>query len=155
MSNSASPIIERATSDDLEGIVRVYEDDSAGGHGDRWSVETEPRYRATFARMAANPEYALFVARVDAQIVGTFLLHFNDTLVGIGGRACRLHSVAVLAAWRGRGVGAAMLRRAEAEAKAGGAVSLMLTSSRQREDAHRFYLREGYIERYRAFSKRL
>lgn len=155
MSNASAILIERATPADLEAIVRVYEEDTDGGHGDHWSEETGPRYRATFERLAANPDYALFVARADGAVVGTFLLHFNDTLVGIGGRGCRLHSVAVLNDWRGRGIGAAMLRRAEAEAKAGGAVSLMLTSSRQREAAHRFYLREGYIERYRAFSKRL
>jgi len=152
---TAKLVIESATAADLEAIVGIYQDDTAGGHGDHWNVETALRYASTFARLAANPDYALFVVRSSGRVVGTFLLHHCETLVGIGGRSCTLHSVAVAADCRGQGIGTAMLRAAEAEAKAGGALSLRLTSSQQRSDAHRFYLREGYVERYRAFAKRL
>lgn len=144
-----------AGADDLEAIVAIYADDVAGGHGDGWNEETAPRYRAVFARLDANPDYALYVARLDGRVVGTFLLHFYETLVGVGGRSCTLHAVGVAADCRGRGIGTAMLAAAEEAARVRGARSLRLTSALSREDAHRFYRAAGYIERYRAFAKRL
>lgn len=147
--------IARAGADDLEAIIAIYADDAAGGHGDGWSEATAPRYRAVFARLDANPDYALYTARLDGRVVGTFLLHFYETLVGIGGRSCTLHAVGVAADCRGRGIGTAMLAAAEEAARARGARSLRLTSALPREDAHRFYRAAGYIERYRAFAKRL
>ena len=147
--------IDRAGPDDLPAIVGIYGDDAAGGHGDGWSAATAPAYRAVFGRILANPDYALYVARLEGRIVGTYLLHFVETLVGVGGKSCTLHSVGVAAACRGRGIGRAMLAAAEAQARAGGARSLRLTSNQQRQDAHRFYARAGYSERYKSFSRQL
>lgn len=144
-----------AEPEDLEAIVGIYSQDAAGGHGDGWSEATAPVYRAVFDGIAANPDYELYVARLDGAVVGTYLLHFVRTLVGVGGQSCTLHSVGVAAEHRGRGIGTALLAAAEARAKARGALSLRLTSSQQRVDAHRFYARAGYIERYKSFTKRL
>lgn len=147
--------IERAGAGDLPAIVAVYADDRTGGHGDRWDEAIRPAYEAAFARLAANPDYELYVARDGGRVVGTFLLHFTLTLVGGGGESCTLHSVSVPADCRGRGIGALMLRAAEARAKARGARILRLTSSMRRGDAHRFYEREGYLQTHKAYAKSL
>ena len=50
---------------------------------------------------------------------------------------------------RGRGVGALLLRAAENWAREHGYAKLRVRSNVLRERAHRFYLREGYVERKR------
>ena len=50
---------------------------------------------------------------------------------------------------RGNGVGAALLLAAEAWAREHGHVRLRVRSNVVRERAHRFYVREGYVERKR------
>lgn len=152
---AANILISRAEAGDLPAIVGVYAEDLAGGHGDHWSEEAAPRYIAVFARLSANPDYELYVARHDGQIIGTFLLHLIETLVGGGGRSCALHSVSVAAAARGKGAGATILRFCEDRARALGATKLTLVSGNQRADAHRFYRREGYVETHRAFARKL
>ena len=152
---TAHILISRAASADLPAIIGVYAEDLAGGHGDHWSEDTAPRYREVFARLAANPDYELYVARHDGQIIGTFLLHVIETLVGGGGRSCALHSVSVAAAARGKGAGAAILRFCQDRARALGATKLTLVSGNQRTDAHRFYRREGFSETHRAFARKL
>jgi GNAT superfamily N-acetyltransferase len=47
---------------------------------------------------------------------------------------------------RGRGIGAALLHAAETWARAHGFAHLRVRSNIVREHAHRFYLREGYVE---------
>ncbi|KTA85948.1 GNAT family N-acetyltransferase [Aeromonas salmonicida] len=54
---------------------------------------------------------------------------------------------------RGAGVGAALLATAEARALAQGCSQLELSSSLKRQDAHRFYLSQGYLERPKRFVK--
>jgi len=56
---------------------------------------------------------------------------------------------------RGAGVGAALLKGAEAMARAAGCVQLELSSSLKREAAHRFYLAQDYQERPKRFVKLL
>ena len=145
--------MDLATPADLPAIIGIYAEDATGGHGDHWSEARAPKYREVMDRLIANPDYELYVVRVDGQTIGTFLLHFVETLVGHGGRSCVLHSVSIAAAARGKGAGAAILRFCEGRARAFGARKLSLTSGNQRVDAHRFYRREGYLETHRAFAR--
>jgi len=56
---------------------------------------------------------------------------------------------------RGRGVGAALLRELESRAREAGCRVLDLDSGADREDAHRFYFREGMVIRGLHFIRRL
>jgi GNAT superfamily N-acetyltransferase len=60
-----------------------------------------------------------------------------------------LAGLVVGATARGDGVGAALLSAAEQWARAHGYARLRVRSNVVRERAHRFYLREGYVERKR------
>ena len=60
-----------------------------------------------------------------------------------------LQSLVVDAASRGRGAGAALLAAVEAWARAEGLHELRVDSNVARERSHRFYLRQGYVERKR------
>jgi GNAT superfamily N-acetyltransferase len=56
---------------------------------------------------------------------------------------------------RGKGVGAALLRKLESRAREAGCRVLDLDSGADREDAHRFYFREGMVIRSLHFIRRL
>ena len=60
-------------------------------------------------------------------------------------------NVVVDAAARGQRVGEALLREAEALARAAGCYKLSLTSNKQRAEAHRFYGRLGFRATHEGF----
>ena len=70
---------------------------------------------------------------------------------------CELAGLVVADHVRGSGVGALLLHAAEAWAKVRGFARFRVRSNVVRERAHRFYLREGYVERKRqvVFEKEL
>jgi GNAT superfamily N-acetyltransferase len=60
------------------------------------------------------------------------------------GRYCEIGGLVVTASARRRGTGAALVTQAEKWAAAKGLARVLVRSNAVREDAHRFYLREGY-----------
>ena len=97
----------------------------------------------------------VIVADLDGEVVGfcqvLVLPHFQHT----GGWCCELESVHVREDQRGRGVGAMLLDAAEAIARSRGCYRMQLTSRHVREDAHRFYRRQGYEATSQGFKKTL
>lgn len=150
-------VIREATEDDLEAIVRLHAADTLGGHGDAWTPERAPAYRAAFAAIQASPENSLHVAceRNPAgegeTVVGTFQLTAIPGITGGGRMRVRLESVQVLASRRSGGIGARMVAHALELARARGAGSLALTSNKRRTDAHRFYERLGFARSHEGF----
>lgn len=110
--------------------------------------------RARLERVAAHPDYHALVAERGGRVIGMAGmmrgLTFNDDHPSV-----RLLSVVVDPAERGGGVGAALLAAAEEWARAQGARQVHLTSGMHRQDAHRFYRREGYEARSLKFDKNL
>ncbi|MBU4517736.1 MAG: GNAT family N-acetyltransferase [Proteobacteria bacterium] len=90
------------------------------------------------------PGTALFVARVNGDVVGSVTL----VVYGIpSGSHAWVEDVVVDAEARGAGVGEALVRAALAEAEALGARTVDLTSSPPREAAIRLYQRVGFRRR--------
>jgi GNAT superfamily N-acetyltransferase len=140
---------------DLSGIVRLYEADELGGHGDAWNDANRAAYEASFAAIRQSADNAIFIAELDGEVVGVFQLTFVPTITGRGSLRARLGGVQVAAAMRSRGIGARMVAHAERIARARGAASLELTSNGQRVDAHRFYERLGFRRSHQGFKKSL
>lgn len=155
MTTSVNLVVERATIDDLPGIVAVYGDDEVGGAGDAWTEENRAAYERGFQAIAASPAVELYVARREGAVVGTVQLLFSPHIGAHGGLRCILESVFVSAAARGQGVGAAMLLVAEERARTRGAVLITLSSNAKRVNAHRFYEQHGYVKTSVAFKKRM
>jgi GNAT superfamily N-acetyltransferase len=105
--------------------------------------------------IAASTDSRLYVALEGQRLVGSFLLTFMPGLTGRGMRHAVLRSVQVAADCRSRGIGAAMVAEAERLAVAGGAGVVELTSNLQRDAAHRFYRRLGYVQSHAGFKKLL
>ncbi|MFG1481161.1 GNAT family N-acetyltransferase [Xanthobacter sp. V4C-4] len=136
---------------DLPALVAIFAADALGGHGDTTDGEAFADYVAAFHAIAAHPGTRLYVAELDGRVVGTFELVLAHSLPGRGARRAILEAVQVAPDLRGRGIGARMVRHAMAEARAAGAASLGLTSSRRREAAHRFYESLGFSSSHLGF----
>lgn len=99
---------------------------------------------AELAEMVASPGCAVFVARVDGNIVGSLTLVTFRIPTGI--RAW-IEDVVVDESARGHGVGEALNQAGIDLARQKGAVTVELTSRPSREAANRLYQRIGFVQR--------
>ena len=108
------------------------------------SSSSPPPGRTALEEIVANPSSALFVARVDGQVVGGLTLALYRIPTGL---KAWIEDVVVDEAARGHGVGEALNRAALAEARRRGAKDVSLTSRPSREAANRLYQRIGFEAR--------
>ncbi|WP_371345927.1 N-acetyltransferase family protein [Ancylobacter sp. IITR112] len=144
-------LIEPAARADLPAIVAILARETLLGVRDSADPADFADYARAFDEIAADPRATLYVARLDGRVVGTFQLVFFRALLRHGMLLAHAEAVQVDPEVRGRGVGAAMMEFAIAEARRRGAGSLQLASNKQRLDAHRFYERAGFEKRLDGF----
>jgi N-acetylglutamate synthase-like GNAT family acetyltransferase len=94
--------------------------------------------------LAGNPRTALLVAQRDGRVCGTALVSLCDDVMFNRQPFAIIENVVVDAAARNQGVGAELLREAEAYCAANDCSKIMLLSSMDRTDAHRFFERCGF-----------
>jgi len=75
-------------------------------------------------------------------------LHFSR-------KSAEIVNLIVDANFRNRGIGKKLLASLEQIAVSRGCVCVKLDSGKQREDAHRFYYREGFVNDHYKFTKEL
>jgi len=142
---SVTPVIRRATADDLPRVVALIVAGSLDGRvWDDASLPLDRRYYDAFAAMSVDPDFALMVAEIDGEVVGTFQIAVIKNLHHHGESVAQVESVHVAESMRNRGIGEAMMRWAMDEARRRGCFRLQLTSNAARADAHRFYKRLGF-----------
>lgn len=126
--------VRPAIPEDAAAILRLNEaiDDA------RASVEHIADHIANRARFETP-----FVAEVDGRVVGLACLQLRPCLCDPAPIA-ELSELVVEPRYRGRGVGRALVRRIEAEARAAGATSLVLMTAWRNANAHAFYHALGY-----------
>jgi len=112
-------------------------------------VVTEPavsleRALTCFRDLESNPHHRLYVAEVDATVVGTFSLIFVPGLSHSARDSCVVEDVVVANEMQGAGIGKQMMRFAMAACMARHCYKLVLSSHVQRERAHRFYEGLGF-----------
>ena len=100
--------------------------------------------REVLARIVADPDTILFLARDDDRVVGMLTLALFQTPTGV--RAW-IEDVVVDEAARGQGVAAELVQAALDAAGKAGARTVDLTSRPDREAANRLYLRMGFEAR--------
>jgi GNAT superfamily N-acetyltransferase len=96
----------------------------------------------------------IFVSEHHASVVGFIAVEIRDELADCEG--AEILALVVDETVRGAGIGAALLAAAEGWADERGARRIRVRSNVIREDAHRFYEREGYttVKSQRVFEKR-
>ncbi|MET0225152.1 MAG: GNAT family N-acetyltransferase [Dokdonella sp.] len=104
---------------------------------------TRQQIVARLAALEAAPAHTIFVAEDAAgRVVGW--LHAAQCVLLTEDDGAEVLGLVVAAELRGRGIGAALLRAAEAWARARGAGYLRVRSRVERDGAHRFYERAGF-----------
>jgi GNAT superfamily N-acetyltransferase len=139
------PVIRRASGHDLPRLIELLQQESLGREQREDPGPPLPRrYHDALAAIDAEPGNAIFVAEMDGHVVGMFQRTFIRHLQRGGERVSEIESVVVDEPFRGRGVGAAMMRWAIDEARVARCARVQLTSNVARKDAHRSYERLGF-----------
>jgi GNAT superfamily N-acetyltransferase len=133
--------VREAVPGEVERVLGMYEWLFAppGSVPPRWDLE---RARAAIADAIADQEAAVLVAEHRADLLGLCTAYLDMNSVRYGPR-CWVEDLAVSPQHRSQGVGKELLDAAKDWARERGATHLELDSSDLREDAHRFYEREG------------
>ena len=90
------------------------------------------------------PNRVVLVAERDGKLLGTCTLHLIEHLAHNFARSAILEDVVVDADARGLGIGQALIGKAAERARALGCYKLALSSKQSREEAHRFYEKQGF-----------
>jgi GNAT superfamily N-acetyltransferase len=149
-------LLRRARPADVVAIVELLADDPLGRAREVGadSADLAP-YRTAFAAVDADPAHLLVVAEASDEVVGTLQLSVLPGLSRRGARRAQIEAVRVGPAYRGRGLGRALVGWAVEEARRRDCALVQLTSDQSRADAHRFYSRLGFVASHVGFKLEL
>lgn len=128
-----------ATTDDLPALGALYRELASGVP--RATPET---LAAVFDRLSRYPDYRVWLALDEGELVGTYALCIVDTLGDRCAPEGLVEDVVVAAEAQGKGVGRSMMEHAMARAREAGCYKLVLSSNLARDGAHRFYDALGF-----------
>lgn len=115
----------------------------------------DPRYRAAFDEITADPKHRLIVAEKNGEVVGTIQLSFIPGMPNFGMKRGLLENVHIRSDQRGSGLGTEMVTWAIERCREAGCGVVQLTSNKLRLDAHRFYEKLGFAKTHEGFKLRL
>ncbi len=98
--------------------------------------------RANLLKLSKSAQDKIYVAVAGEEVVG--YVHVNDYDLIYAPHMKNIMGIAVSKNWKRKGVGRALLERAEEWARSTGAVGMRLASGASRTDAHGFYHNRGY-----------
>lgn len=129
-------MIRKPEREDAAGLAEICRE-ALGHTADPAVVERQ------IARLNADPAYVLLVAETSGEVAGFLQAQTYDLLYG--GRGLNIIALAVAPVWQGRGMGAGLLAALEERARQEGRDFIRLNSRVEREAAHRFYERQGFV----------
>jgi predicted N-acetyltransferase YhbS len=115
---------------------------------------TAAQMRNRLQRMAVDRNYANLVAVDEGKVVGFVGLAFG-TYYEHDGSYVRIAALAVAPEAQRKGIGKKLVAAAEELANARGAITCIVNSGLQRDQAHRFYEGLGFFWKSKAFYKPL
>jgi GNAT superfamily N-acetyltransferase len=124
------------------------------GRGVAVGTADDATHRLRFAGHIAQIATVTLVASLDGELVGVIDMEYHQRL-GDHRPQARVHDLVVTDRARGRGVGAALLRRAEELARKRGCFRMALVTAAWRDQTIAFYEREGFQDYGRWFVKPL
>jgi len=133
---------------DVPDVVALLRDDVLGRGRELSDLSL---YVEAFRAMSTVPGNRLYVGDADGAVVACYQMVFIDGLSLSASRRAELEGVRVAVGLRGRGVGEALVEDALARARAAGCKLVQLTTNQQRDDAHRFYERLGFVRSHFGF----
>ena len=140
MPDPAPVMVRKAGAADIAAVLALY----AQPDLDDGKILNAEEGVALFARFSRYPDYTLYVAEQDREIVGSFALLVMDNLGHLGSPSAIVEDVVVAPDRQSQGIGAAMMRFALERAREKRCYKLMLSSNAKRGRAHAFYESLGY-----------
>ncbi|URM31570.1 GNAT family N-acetyltransferase [Cytobacillus firmus] len=135
----------KAIEEDLQAIVRLLADDELGAKCERYEEPLPDCYYKSFKALEVQSGNQIILA-VDGQaVIGCLQLMIIPGLARQGMKRAQIEGVRVDQRHRGNRVGEALLKEAIAIAKSEECGLVQLTTDKQRDDAHRFYNRLGFL----------
>jgi GNAT superfamily N-acetyltransferase len=142
-------LIREANADDWPNVAALL---AELGRPDVRGAPEEDEARVLFLSYLARPDAVALVAEDDGRVAGFLDMEYRVRLNFTTPQAW-IPDLIVDEGSRGLGIGRALLEQAEELAREHGCWSMTLESATWRERAHAFYLREGWEETGKAFSK--
>lgn len=136
--------IRRAILSDFEsvyGFINELENDTFG----------KEQQCHIFTQNLAHPNIVYLLAFSQDKPVGFLSLHIQN-LLHHGGPIGEIQEMFVLAEARSHGVGKQLIGEIKRIAKEKGVLQLEVTSSFKRDEAHKFYEREGFVHTHKKFT---
>ncbi|PZO81340.1 MAG: GNAT family N-acetyltransferase [Mesorhizobium amorphae] len=99
---------------------------------------------ALFDTFSRYPDYAVYLAEIEGEPVGTFCLMRVDNIAHWGTPVAMVESVVVSEHHQRRGIGRLMMQEAAGLAQAKGCYKLVLSSNQNSAHAHAFYAALGF-----------
>lgn len=147
-------VLRKAVEGDIPALVQLLAADQLGATRDGAAGEDDLQpYLRAFHAVDADPAHLLLVAVAvdddnaddDVDVIATMQLSILPGLARRGALRAQIEAVRVRADHRSRGLGAALVEWAIAEARRRGCALVQLTTDKSRADAHRFYERLGFV----------
>lgn len=107
-------------------------------------VRVTPEQLATHL-FGARPAAEAVVAEAAGRLVGMLQMTYIPGLSRGGSWRALVEAVRIASTQRGQGAGRLLMQHAIARARARGCRLIQLTTDKQRQDAHRFYARLGFV----------
>ncbi|MFT3995057.1 MAG: GNAT family N-acetyltransferase [Dysgonomonas sp.] len=111
-------------------------------------------YEKQLENMLAREDFQILVYELEGKVVALVSIHFYAQLI-FEGEIANLGIFIVDKDVRGKGIGRVMEEYVTQLAKERRCALIEVFSKERRKDAHRFYNRQGYIERHKFFEKEL
>ncbi|MBK8815490.1 MAG: GNAT family N-acetyltransferase [Methylococcaceae bacterium] len=144
---SQSIIYREASKDDLLGVLRLYAQPDFYD-GKLLSISEAEKI---FDQIARYPDYKIYVAICEENIIGTFTLLIMDNLAHLGTPSAIIEDVAVDPNWQRQGIGKMMMRYALDLCSKKGCYKAALSSNLTRKRAHSFYESLGFEKHGHSF----
>ena len=133
-------IIRTAEEKDLLDVLRLY----AQLDMDNGQVLALSDAIIIFNRMKAHPDYEVYVAENNGEVIGTYALAIMDNLAHMGSKSGLIEDVVVSQTHQRQGIGQQMMRCAIENCKEKSCYKVCLSSNLRREIAHDFYDSIGF-----------
>lgn len=133
-------LIRPATNDDLKSILHIYSQPDMNNENILPLLEAE----RIFKRINKYPNYKIYVAEHESQVIATFALLIMDNLAHMGAKSGIIEDFVVSEEWQGKGVGRKMMEFAMEVCRKHNCYKLVLSSNKKREKAHSFYKSLGF-----------
>ena len=144
-------LIRKAIRADVQEIVRIIADNTIGRVREAYQENIPEVYYDAFDRICDDKNQLLIVAIYKNKVVGTLQISFIQNMSVQGAYGALIESMHVDSNFRGQNIGSFMMNWAIETAKAKKCNIVQLTSNKERQKAHNFYRKFGFVATHEGF----